>query len=160
MRGQTSAPSSSTPSQDTNAPASNPSNVLLPAIVNNAGAEEPFQQEVELSIGTGNVAAYGSIPVPSGKRLVIEYLSLFGNLPAGQRLNVSVVTLVSGLRASYRPQINTQDAGDGTTSVSASEVMRVYADSGTIVSLNATRSSSTGSGPLTVSISGHYVNLP
>jgi hypothetical protein len=160
MRGQTTAPSSSTSSQDTNAPGSPVSGTQALPVVYAVAATEPFQQEVDLSIGPANSAAYASIPVPSGKRLVIEYLSLFGNLPAGQKLSVSLATVVSGLRASYRPQINTQDAGDGTVSVSANQVMRVYGDPGTIVSVSVTRNSPSGSSPLTVSVSGYYMSLP
>lgn len=160
MRGQTTAPPSSTSNQDANAQGSPASGTQGLPVVIAVTATEPFQQEVELSIGPANSAAYASIAVPSGKRLVVEYLSLFGNLPAGQRLSVSLATLVSGLRASYRPQINTQDAGDGTVSVSANQVMRVYADPGTIVSVSAARNSSSGSNSLTVSVSGYYMSLP
>jgi len=160
LRGQATAPPSSTSSQDTNTQAPPASSTQVSPTVYAVAANEPFQQEVELSIGPANSAAYASISVPSGKRLVIEYLSLFGDLPAGQKLSVSLATIVSGLRASYRPQILTQDAGDGTLSVSANQVMRVYGDPGTIVSINATRNSSSGSSPLTVSVSGYYINLP
>jgi len=157
--GQTTTSSPIAPNQDTTTQGSGATGTLAPVVVAKAAAE-PFQQELDLTIGAANGATYASITVPSGKRLVIEYLSLFGSLSAGQKLNVSVVTMVSGIRASYRPQLSTQDAGDGTISVSGSQVMRVYADAGTVVSFNALRNSSSGTCPLTVSISGHYITVP
>ncbi len=160
MRGQTSTPLTNPPGGATATPGACDIATKSLLAAYGAAVEEPFQQEVELSIGAANSAAYASIPVPAGKRLVIEYMSLFGFLPAGQKLNLSVVTLVAGFRASYRPQITAQDAGDGTISISANQTMRVYAESGSVVSFNAIRNASSGGTQITVSVSGHYVTLP
>ena len=101
--------------------------------------------------------------VPTGKRLVIEQASARCILPLGQRAIV--------LRISTRPSptafgehdlvpIFAGDDASGSSVVTGSAAMKLYAHSGTEVVIQAQRGATTGIASCSFSISGFFVDLP
>lgn len=121
----------------------------------------PFQQQIDLSIYEGGKASSVSVGVPAGKVLVIEFVSLSSVLPTGQKLAASIGTTATGSQATYVLPTTTYDSPiDGTDAVRANQVMRVYADGGSIITLMVVRNSAKGVSQVGLAISGHLVDVP
>ena len=121
----------------------------------------PFQQQIDLSIYEGGKASSVPVAVPAGKVLVIEFVSLASVLPPGQKLTASIGTTVKGSRATYvLPSTTCDSAVDGSDAVCANQVMRVYADGGSIIDLMVVRNSTKGASQVGLAISGYLVDVP
>ena len=121
-----------------------------------------FQREVSIPLGARQNTA--SFRVPPGKRFVIEYVSANGFVPFGQTVLFSLQTSVNGEVAAHflvpsRFAFARVTIPDGEL-IRARQSMRVYADGGTEVTVNARRSGSWGGGSATVTVSGYLVHLP
>lgn len=124
-------------------------------------ATHPFQTSVEIALPNGTEGQNGSFEVPAAKRLVIEYASGEAFVPTGQKALLSVITSLKGQSTGTRHYLQTTTAGafGGQDYFSAGEVVRLYADAGTIVMLRADRDSPTGTATARLSISGELMDV-
>ena len=126
-------------------------------------ARQPFRKSVFVSLpdGTTFVAINPGITPPTGKRLVIETVSLSGNVPSGQKYACSVnitdqfaqpifdLDLTLSLQGTFGPV----DTFQGNTTT------RVYVDSSDNVAFDAFRTAGAGAAGLRVSFSGYFVDM-
>ena len=126
------------------------------------GARQPFQEGVQVTLDPGFAGQNGFVPVPTGKRLVIEYASARGSVPAGQTMVFTIVTQLSGeLSGKFHTLPATQQFTSASTdSFITGQQVRLYADSGTTVFLRADRNSAAGTGSFLFTISGYLINVP
>ncbi len=127
-----------------------------------AGARDPKQDTASVLLHDGEAFGHEPMvfgPVPTGKRLVIEFVSAFAHLQPNQRPDVTL-TIIQGNRAVLHhiafPQSNLLDDVD----MMGSQVVTLYADPGTTPIIDFRRSGGTsGVAFVAVSISGHFVTL-
>ncbi len=116
-------------------------------------ARHPFQIALSPS-STVSSSATDSYTVPAGKRLVIEYISCqLTQDPSGGYGYMYLVTTTGGNQEFYKviPPIS--------STVPQNQLVRLYADPGTLVQADVIQSSGTSCGGL-VLVSGYLVNLP
>ncbi len=122
-------------------------------------ARHAVQVTTDVNVFSPNLSATVNsfVNVPSGKRLVIEYVSgrcFLGTL--NQQLIVEVgSTLGAGPEARYTLAETRQE----TLNVLGGPV-RIYADPGTAVNLYFSRDTGAGDASCRVSLSGHLVDVP
>jgi hypothetical protein len=116
---------------------------------------QPFQTMVVFNQQPGfNSSQVDILTVPTGKRLVIEFVTVNTQLPSGQRA-VSF-QLVPGGGAAFFLLVNEQPAAvNGDAIFRAAQSLRLYANPGTLVRINLGRSSSLGIGQYQVAVSGY-----
>jgi hypothetical protein len=122
----------------------------------------PFHQVVISPIPNGSVSGSGVIAVPSGQRLVIEYASAFISVPAGQNIHqLDIATEIRGTRVQHNLLRNNNGTSfNGNDIFTAGQQLRLYADGDTAVIFNVARNTATGSGSLTVTVSGYLMKIP
>lgn len=109
--------------------------------------------------------------VPAGKRLVIEYASMRVCILPGQSATLGITTTTGGQRVTHYLNGTPPAAGPGTFAIGcnggspSSEVatghqVKLYADAGTSVFLEADRSNTVGNAAFSMSISGYLVDVP
>ncbi len=102
---------------------------------------------------TGSPTA--SISIPSGKRLIIEFVSMRAFVSPGQRVHASINTASTPSNGTYHLQFAPQ--GNFTRDLLvATEAMRVPANA-TTVTISASRSSGTGTGSWLATVAGYLV---
>jgi len=145
------------PTQDVNV-ANTPSvHVLsLPA----APVSTPFQANAIASFVPGSNGAFASIPVPSGKRLVIEDVSVLAALNNGTALTyTSVATLAQGGGSEVEHYLVTNRQGsvpDVADYFTANHPLRAYAVGS--IAVRAFRTDTLGFGQVNVTVTGTLVD--
>lgn len=128
-------------------------------------ARQPFQEGFTLDVPNSLFAAEAPFTVPTGKRLVVEYVSARGFVGSGQRLRFSIRTFLTGATEIHYLVAEQQGTefplfGDLIDIFVTSEQTRLYADAGT----SFVRADRTGpaAGPAEASftISGYLVDVP
>jgi hypothetical protein len=124
------------PSKNTVKLANTPDNPLSVKVENTA-VRKPFQARVFVTPqGTG--FSSGTLPIPAGKRLVIENVSVIGRVPEGLKLEVNFFTYmdndgdgVGGIEdiVFHRIPMIEQGVFDGTAISAFNQKMLVFADS-------------------------------
>ena len=105
-----------------------------------------------------NVNVVDVVTVPVGKRLVIEHISMEGKVPQGQVVSTFEI-LCNGFW--HDLLVNEQPhSGNGDVAFRASQLVRLYADAGTLVRATFVRSSALEKGAFNVVISGYLVDMP
>jgi len=128
-------------------------------------ARQPFQAGgfAPFSANETNVIV-NIATVPTGKRLVIEHVSVSCSLPTGQKMVEADLEVVLSNQTTYPNNLRVSAQGSdasGTHDLSiASEQVRLYADPGTPVRCFVDRDSFSGSGDVQCSISGYLVDVP
>jgi hypothetical protein len=130
---------------------------------------QPFQFRVRCTSTVGSVECvpFGPLVAP-GKRLVIEYASLEACMLPGQAAVLEVGTTLSGVFVPHALPLTPVAPGRGSTIIECNsplassetaigQQVRLYADPGTSVGLDARRTSATGSASFSISISGYLV---
>jgi hypothetical protein len=122
----------------------------------------PFQFTAEIKIPNGTGGQNGGFQVPAGKRLVIEYASGEAFAPTGQKCLFSVLTSLAGQPVSTRHYLESTPLGKfgAQDYFRAGQVVRLYADPGTVVTLRIDRDLATGDALARMSISGELVAVP
>lgn len=107
-------------------------------------ARHPFTFFATFSKSGGNFISDNQIAVPSGKRLVIETITLQAWVPAGQKLLAQINMVGGGTFAQHNIVLTPQGGFDFNLLdyFAATETVRLYADSGSAVPVNVTRNSS------------------
>ena len=126
--------------------------------------KHPFRKFVQLVGPDGAGATSSDFGVPTGKRLVIENVSVLGFLPHGQQLQVgfSYNTPSFSMRQDFPVTFQLTDSVPPQDSFVSSQQMRVYVDSGAFsdIHLFAVRDSRHGEFIVDFSFSGFLVDLP
>jgi hypothetical protein len=133
-----------------------------PALVRDVDrpAAQPYQDTLSVEIPNGETSESGALnPVPTGKRLVVEYASARADFAGDQ---MATVTLVSGDVRYHLPMIFQGFFGHfgNRARLVASEPVRLYIDAGGSLGVEVSRTGDLESGFISVSISGHLVNVP
>jgi len=116
-----------------------------------------FQQSLKGTMAAGTEGLNLTFTVPAGKQLVIEYVAGNCFVPSGQACVLSIFTQVGASAIQFNVETNNVGPfGGGNDLWRAGQVVRLYANSGTIVTLRADRNSPTGTANVTfMSISGY-----
>jgi hypothetical protein len=127
---------------------------------------EPFQASRRGILFSNEAEVSESFLVPEGKMLVIEYFTARTELSRGHRAIFSLSIQTNGSYTTHQMVSFGQGRFDGPTVFgdvfASSELTRFYADSGSEVFMNATRSSTATTGVLvfvTWTISGYLVDV-
>jgi hypothetical protein len=121
-------------------------------------AKQPFQEGFQIQFDPTQSGGGVSIPVPPGKRLVIEFVSGVVSVTIGKVATFFVKTTVNGNTAKHFLQpIETEPSG-GNYNWTVSQNVRLYADPQTDVQI-FTNFTQSGSGAF-FSISGYLMDLP
>jgi hypothetical protein len=64
----------------------------LPVKVVESGARRAFQTRISLNVESGATIASGFLPIPAGKRFVIENVSAIARTPVGLRMDINYFT--------------------------------------------------------------------
>ncbi len=92
-----------------------------------------FQQSVRLEVPDSSGFSFATVTVPTGKRLIIRYLSVTCTLPSGQRFTSSVQATLRGATAEFAQAYVAQSNGDGTDELVNNQAVTIQADSDTTV---------------------------
>ena len=108
-------------------------------------SKEPFQQDVSVLVDAGVLSNTVSFAVPSGKRLVLEYVSGNTRVDDQELVRVNILTTAGGVSATHTlaPIVFHRPFEAPTHAdfiVTYGQTVRIYADPGTQVSVMATRS--------------------
>ena len=125
-------------------------------------ATQPFQTTVEIKLPSGTEGQNGSFHVPKGKRLVLDFASGEAFLPAGQKAVFSVITSLAGQPTGISHYLASTTLGTfgAAEYFGAGQIVRLYADPGTVVMLRVDRDAPTGDGLARMSVSGELVAVP
>jgi hypothetical protein len=125
-------------------------------------ARAPFADLKSLSFDDGEAQKFIEFdPVPAGKRLVIETVTVRSQAAAGQVWDVHMFVTTNGVPVAHTLALTVfQTLGDIDIR-SATLPVRLYADPGTVIKVFGHRNyGTTGIAGVDTTISGHYVNLP
>jgi len=122
---------------------------------------QPFQRPFSLEWPDGQDLVTSTYTVPAGKRLVIEYASLSAYLQAeGQSMFVRILTTAGGASAFHNLAVQKQEDYGVLKQFSAAHLVRIYADPGSTVQVSAGRVPANSIANGTVTLSGHFENVP
>jgi hypothetical protein len=128
-------------------------------------ARQPFEAQVMggFADGASTTGEISIATVPAGKRLVIEYVSVFGAMLTGQKMVSVEIDFRVSVNGNYHHEVEPQGSNaDGTLDYFiASALVRSYVNPGPI-SCFAERNSFAGANPnsVTFTISGYFVDCP
>jgi hypothetical protein len=131
-------------------------------------AMQPFNYYATLDFSPGFAAAGALDPqpftVPPGKRLIIEFVSAFAQVPGGQhvifgRIDTSQAT-ANLIYLTMEHSATFFQAGNPVEGFVSTHPIFTVLEPNTQVSPTAARDSGTGAGFLQVHIAGHYVDIP
>ena len=126
-----------------------------------SSARQPFHMNVSIEMPQDTAGENALLPVPSGKRLVIEFATARGSAPAGQVLAFSIRSIVGGTSARHHLAVAQQSFGIGSSQFVASQTTRIYTDPGVDVFLRVDRSfGATGLSRSEISVSGYLEDAP
>lgn len=125
-------------------------------------ALQPFQARATANIAPGDSGTNAFVTIPSGKRLVIQYASAYGDAPSGQVLTFSVQTEIPGETNYTEHDVPAaqQNANGGTEIFVAGSPVELYADSPQVLLRVDRNGATTGTVYASISISGYLVDLP
>jgi hypothetical protein len=125
-------------------------------------AFQPFQGVVGIPIAAGDLFGQATLTtVPTGKRLVIEYLDGRAELPIGQRITiVRFQTDIAGFtQIEHCFGADFQATSQNEDRLTFNHLLRAYADPGARIEVFVNRSDSAGSGSARVNLTGYFVDL-
>jgi hypothetical protein len=120
-------------------------------------ARQPFADATSVSVEDGQFSGSGTLaPVPSGKILVLEQISVVARL-TGQKLLAARIEGPSGLRYYLMPNDQGTDVFGRNVFITSQHV-RLYFTAGQQVSCTAERSGTAGPAVADFSVSGYFVD--
>lgn len=128
-------------------------------------SKEVFQRDVSIEVPAGSLSHGTTFSVPSGKRLVMEFVSGSTRVDAAELVRVNVRTTAAGEVVSHTvaPSVYRRELPAGITPdfiVTFAQSLRLYADPGTTVTVTATRSENQEITPtfFALAVSGYLVD--
>ena len=122
-------------------------------------ARMPYTDALSVAIGNGSSGnTFNFAMVPSGKLLVIEFVSIQAGMPSMQRAFGQIETDATGTTQIYQIPLAFVGTFTGTDELVGGQQVRLYARGGTTPAFNFARNSTTGSAPAFAAISGYLVN--
>ena len=123
-------------------------------------ARQPFQARVTCSATIDGCSEFIPNP-PAGKRLVIEYVTMQGEIPPGQVATFQIDTTAGGEFAVHDLGLSLPAVAFGFVGrVVIAQRVRLYADPGVPIHAAASRNGSGSTVHFSFSISGYLVDLP
>ena len=116
--------------------------------------KQAFQRHVEISVPPTFGGENGVVNVPTGKCLVIEYISGEAFMPQGQKALFGIITTAGGTQVRHYLGTHALGAFGGNDYYWVSGASTISADPGTSVTLRADRDVTTGTAKFRMSISG------
>jgi len=119
---------------------------------------QPFQHQAIVTLEDGQNAGDAFIPVPEGKLLVIEFISVNGSAPTNHQIYLSLLTRVAP-DPLYRPhyiEYTKQDYGS-FNHYTANQQVRIYADPPS-ATVRLSHFPATGEVTFRVTVSGYFVD--
>jgi hypothetical protein len=124
-------------------------------------ARNPFQRAFLVTFSPTETQKSDTFTVPSGKRLVIEQISVDGFVASGQKVRAALLANTNSDLATFGVEMVPQGSFPGQGDVFVgNEHLRVYADPGTTVFVTLRRNDGTGDGRFEVGLSGYLVDAP
>ncbi len=124
-------------------------------------ASNAFQGNLVINFADGQGLSNGSLAIPAGKRLAIEFISITSSVPAAQELvDILLTTTVNGVASDYRLAVQATGSDASPYKYVAEKLVRLYADSGANLVAVASRTPGDGAANVQIRISGYLVNLP
>jgi hypothetical protein len=124
-------------------------------------ASSAFQGNLIINFGDGEGLSSGTLAVPAGKRLAIEFISITSSIPADQELvDILLTTTVNGTALDYRLSVQATGSDASPYKYVADKLVRIYADSGANLVAVASRTPGNGGANIQIRLSGYLVNLP
>jgi len=117
----------------------------------------PFSQRLDITLSNG--FGSGTFTVPVGQRLVIDYISADIGVAVGGTVLFDVATYLNGNEVEAHLPVAPNGVILGQQVYSVSQMTRIYADSGSIVTI-AILGANTASGGSIVGVYGHFIPLP
>ncbi len=131
-------------------------------VVNINDARQPYQLATNSTQNGTNVSLVTIGTVPAGKRLVIEFVTMTGQVPPGQHVEIFQITTVTDPigGVTHDLLVNPQpDAVIGDALFRASQQVKLYANAGSQVKVLFRRNSSAGLATFGATISGYLVDM-
>ena len=126
-------------------------------------ALQPFLYEKSIIIPPGDGSGSDTLTVPSGKQLVIEFVSCHAAVPASEEIEYLRVSVTNpgktGVDFHFPATFQAQWV-EGYNGYITALPTRIYADSGAVVDVGILRSSIAQYSYADFSLSGHLVNRP
>lgn len=127
-------------------------------------ARQPFQRFIVklLDVGESNAGDTVFFSVPTGKRLVIEFVTFIGGVPDGQNMRVRIDCIGGGQSTAHHLTLTNDGPFDQGSDIfyKATQPMRAYADAGTTVYIRIIRNGTAGTSNSNLSLSGFLVDVP
>jgi len=129
-----------------------------PVIVKDIAELYPFSQRLDITIS--NSSGSGTIAVPLGQRLVIDYISADAGLPVGDSILFDVATISGGAEVESHLPMTPQGTILGQAVFALSYPVKIYADAGSTVTIAALAGGVNIYGGLIVGVYGHLIPVP
>jgi len=129
-----------------------------PVIVKDIAELYPFSQRLDIIISGSSGS--GTISVPAGQRLVIDYISADAGLPVGGSILFDVATISGGAEVESHLPMVPQGTILGQAVFALSSPVKIYADAGSIVTIAVLAGGANVSGGLIVGVYGHFIPVP
>ncbi len=122
-------------------------------------AASAFQGQIQGSWADGDGLTQGTLSIPAGKRLVVEFISVTVSLVSGQNVvDVFLTSTLDGNDIPFRIAVNSNPSFPTSPFTHAiDKQVRIYADG---LSVSIARSPASGSASFKVLVSGYLVDLP
>ena len=120
---------------------------------------QTFQKQVTINVPDRSFGGNAALPVPSGKRAVIEHVSASGIDQGGHFLRYAVLTVKVENNVWNQVQhfLVSQRQEDTLGFFNASQPLRAYSDPGTTIVVEVQRAQNTGTASVGFTVSGYYV---
>jgi hypothetical protein len=123
-------------------------------------ARQPVDIFLNLNFGFNDIEASAFFTAPSGKRLVIEHVSLRATFGQPHKAYGNIVTQRQGSQFHFFKIDLIGPIGSAGQQMIASDLIKIYVDPNTALRVDVTRDTSGNVGQGSVHLSGHYVDLP
>jgi hypothetical protein len=130
-----------------------------PVIVKDISELYPFSQRLDITFSLGSVGS-GTIAVPAGQRLVIDYISANAGLPVGATILFDVSTISGGVEIESHLPMIPQGTILGEATFAMSSPVKIYADANSTVTISVIAGGAAGKGGLIVGVYGHLIPVP
>ncbi|MDQ3749632.1 MAG: hypothetical protein M3367_11590 [Acidobacteriota bacterium] len=122
---------------------------------------QPFQYQARVTLPDGQSAGDAQIPVPEGKMLVIEFISVSGSAPPDHQIYLSLLSVVGtpspdNLYLPHFIEYTKQNYGS-FNNYTANQQTRIYADAPS-VTFRLQHLPATGAVTFRVTVSGYFVD--